>query len=142
MNPFEQVLNRTIKYTKKLQEDREDESLILDVPYSESSPIKLFNHSMSTMIHFSKINFENFNTSKVQPLNFKENIPLTPQLHSYLDEMLHEFSASIQRIEESGKFDKLSDFISLNVMHTVTHIGQALKLQKINVNKLNHRKNK
>ena len=134
MNQFEQILFQNVKYAKRLISNRNNESIRNLFFYAEASPLELYNHAISTMIHFSQIDFANFETKKIESLSFNKNSPLSEQLISCLDQMLDEFSKSMARINERSNLGELSDFISLNVMHTVTHIGQALRLQKINLN--------
>lgn len=135
MNQFEIVLNRAINYSKNLLSKRnDDKSLLETLEYCDQSALDLYNHLISTMIHFSNIKFENFDTSKVKPIVFDVKDSITDQLLELFDEMSEKFSKCIEVLSKQ-EIDEHQDFIGVTVMHTVTHLGQALRLQKIALKK-------
>jgi hypothetical protein len=141
MNQYEIVINWAFKYTKNILKGRVElgnDSLTSDVLFAEQNPLELFNHALSNIIYYSKIDYANTDDDAPE-INFNLNEPLTDQIISKIDDAEKLFNDCIKRLERPITEEK-EKFIGAIVMHTIIHFGQALRLQKMIINRVKYEK--
>ena len=133
-NCFSNVLQALQPYAKKkLNEYRKygQNSLTKSLFDDEKAPFDLYKHFLSALNFYTDEKFLDTDLKETQ-LDFTFDMDLTDQIISYIDSVFEKFyQFEIDLLKNPDEFNKRKGFISIIIMHTNFHCGQALRLQAI-----------
>ena len=118
---------------KKLNEYRKyrQESLVNPLFPGEQTAFEIYKHFLSVLNFYTNEKFKDIDSEENQ-LEFSPKKDLTGQIIQYIDQVFENFCQfEKELLQDPKEFFKREKFISIIIMHTVTHCGQALRLQAI-----------
>ena len=135
-NEYSIVLHKQFDYVKSLLEKRKIEflplSLTKDIGFEDNSPFKVFKHAVIALYHFSTHDFfpEDFGNRK--DIFNSDPEDLVEEIIQKYNLAIDEFDRAIMEISEE-KYSEIKENLGNLIMHVVGHIGQAIRLQKLNM---------
>ena len=120
------VKKKLIEYKKYGQE-----SLVNPLFPGEQTAFEIYKHFLSALNFYTKEKFKDTDSEESQ-LDFSLEKDLTDQIIQYIDQVFKNFyQFEKELVHDLKEFSKREKFISIIIMHTTTHCGQALRLQAI-----------
>lgn len=133
MNAYVNVLEEQFKYLKKIFESRKDvpDSMLLkekDMPYN--SPLNVISHAINNLYFYAENNFIIGDETEFDDL-FEES---NDNLYAVILEKYRLAIDMFTKMLDDKDFNQTAyeTKISYLIMHTVQHIGQGIRLHKMN----------
>jgi len=134
MNPYVDILKSQLKYLKTIFQTRKDVSddmIFQERLYQYNSPINVISHTINNLNYYSEAKFDL--TSEADFIDLFEDInePICDLILKNYEITIDKFKKMIK--DENLNNELLNNKIPYLVMHTIQHIGQGIRLQKMNI---------
>ena len=135
MHPYVKVLHEHLKLVEATLEKRKDfpvELFLKDREMPQNSPVFLFSHAINNLYYYSHTWFNI--ASEIDYIDLFEDIEKYTIHKKCSENYLLAINAFEKMIEnEKFNYSELEDKLAYTVAHIVQHVGQGLRIHKMNI---------